>query len=196
MNEDVGIRAFQQISAVRSARWHGDTPWSLSDWMVALIGEVGEAAEVASFVADRTGDGDPLSRAIVKTMATLGDAANTLKKLNRHRDGLTTDRDPDEKWLTDELHHSLQALRCIADRMVEKDCDHVRLRSYYVPDTSAATDLAAEFADVLAYLVLIADAVDIDLLDASVTKFNRVSERMGWSDLQIRSEGINGGEDD
>ena len=42
--QDIGLRFCQAASLDRAERWHSDTPWSLSDWMTALTGEVGEAA--------------------------------------------------------------------------------------------------------------------------------------------------------
>lgn len=41
------------------------------------------------------------------------------------------------------------------------------------------TDVAREAGDVLGYLVLVADALGIDLQDAATAKFNEVSERVG-----------------
>jgi len=36
------IRAFQAVSVERAKAWHGDKPWSPSDWAVAVMGEFGE----------------------------------------------------------------------------------------------------------------------------------------------------------
>jgi NTP pyrophosphatase (non-canonical NTP hydrolase) len=95
---DIGLRFCQAASLDRADRWHADIPWSLSDWMTALTGEVGEAA-------------------------------NIIKKLNRHRDGLATDRDPSSVDLYAELATEL------ADVL-----------AYLLPLASAAgVDLAAAF---------------------------------------------------
>lgn len=76
MNHDIGIRAFQAASADRANEWHQDKPWSLSDWMTATMGELGEAA-------------------------------NIIKKLNRHRDGISSVGDPSEAELRIELQAEL-----------------------------------------------------------------------------------------
>lgn len=117
---DVGLRFCQAASQDRADRWHSDTPWSLSDWMTALTGEVGEAA-------------------------------NVIKKMNRHRDGLATDRDP--------------------------------------PMAVLQLALAEELADVLAYLLPLASAANVDLALAFVRKFNIVSERQGWTDMTLAEPG-------
>ena len=74
--QDIGLRYCQAASLDRANRWHSEVPWSLSDWMTALAGEVGEAA-------------------------------NVIKKLNRHRDGMATDRDPAPAVLHMELAEEL-----------------------------------------------------------------------------------------
>ena len=38
------FREFQKANSARAQRWHGDNPWSQADWMVATVGELGEAA--------------------------------------------------------------------------------------------------------------------------------------------------------
>lgn len=45
--------------------------------------------------------------------------------------------------------------------------------------------LAEEIADVYAYLDLLATKCGIDLEEAAIAKFNKVSVREGWSDLQL-----------
>ena len=73
---DLGLREFQAASADRAAEWHADAPWSLSDWMTATVGELGEAA-------------------------------NIIKKMNRHRDGIATASDPTVDELRAELRLEL-----------------------------------------------------------------------------------------
>ena len=73
---DIGLRFCQAASQDRADRWHQETRWSLSDWMTALTGELGEAA-------------------------------NVIKKMNRHRDGVATDRDPSMTVLHIELAEEL-----------------------------------------------------------------------------------------
>lgn len=36
----------RSLNVRRSARWHGATQWSLSDWATATVGELGEACNV------------------------------------------------------------------------------------------------------------------------------------------------------
>lgn len=90
---------------------HPIRDWSLSDWMTAAVGELGEAA-------------------------------NNIKKLNRARDGVPGNTKPVEE---------LEA------------------------------GLADEIADTFCYLDLLAQAAGFDLSTIVVSKFNRVSERMGAS---------------
>lgn len=106
---------FAELRAVnvsRAGRWHpgGIGDWSLSDWAVAMAGEVGEVC-------------------------------NVVKKLNRERDGL------------------------VGNTVAEDE-----LRSA----------LAAELADTLIYLDLLAARAGIDLAAAVVAKFNKVSEKNGF----------------
>jgi NTP pyrophosphatase (non-canonical NTP hydrolase) len=72
MSDDLGLRKAQSESMTRANRWHKDKPWSLSDWMTALAGEVGEVA-------------------------------NIIKKLNRHRDGVENVWDPPVRELEEDL---------------------------------------------------------------------------------------------
>lgn len=37
---------FSRINAQRCQRWHPIESWSASDWMTALVGEIGEAANI------------------------------------------------------------------------------------------------------------------------------------------------------
>ena len=85
--------------------------WSLNDWLTAVVGELGEAA-------------------------------NILKKVRRGDFGIN----------------------------------------------QARPELADELADVVTYLDILACQCGIDLGSATITKFNRVSERVG-SNVFIRSDG-------
>lgn len=42
----LSIAFFQALNAQRAKKWHKGTEWSLSDWGVALAGEIGEACDV------------------------------------------------------------------------------------------------------------------------------------------------------
>lgn len=109
----IGIKKLQAISTARCNRWHpgGISDWSLSDWGVALGGEVGEAQ-------------------------------NIIKKLNRVRNRIINEDDP--------------------------------------PEGELKKDLAEELADILCYLVLVAECENIDLESAVIAKFNKVSQRQGF----------------
>ncbi len=89
---------------------HPLSAWSLSDWMVATMGELGEAA-------------------------------NVLKKLNRARDGI-----PGNSETVEQLEQMF----------------------------------ADELADAFTYMDLLAQAAGVDLPDAIVAKFNRVSAKIGY----------------
>lgn len=114
---------------LRCMKWHkskkADVPgwmlggWSLSDWMTATAGELGEAA-------------------------------NNIKKLNRVRDGMTGNKGKTEVELRD--------------------------------------DLASEFADVVIYLDLMAQAAGIELEAAIMQKFNAKSVENGFPEKLEGSE--------
>lgn len=71
------FKEFDSVNATRCKRWHPIKAWSLSDWMTALTGEIGEAA-------------------------------NIIKKLNRHRDGVVGNKIEDtEPVLKDKLGKEL-----------------------------------------------------------------------------------------
>jgi NTP pyrophosphatase (non-canonical NTP hydrolase) len=84
--------------------------WTLSDWMTATAGELGEAA-------------------------------NVIKKLNRIRDGIPGNTETEEE-----------------------------LRA----------QLADELADTYTYLDLLAQAAGVTLRDATISKFKRVSQKIGY----------------
>ena len=87
--------------------------WTLSDWMTATVGEVGEAA-------------------------------NIVKKLNRYRDGI-----PGNVESAEDLQEAL----------------------------------SDEIADAYTYLDLLAQAAGIDLETAVLSKFDRVSKRVGYREV-------------
>ena len=116
MTNQLTFEHFADMSRLRAARWHADKPWSQNDWMVAVMGELGEAA-------------------------------NFLKKLNRSRDGIAGNNQNDAKLMA-ALHE--------------------------------------EIADTLAYLFLFADSVGCDLEEATIDKFNKVSQRHGFPERIIQ----------
>jgi NTP pyrophosphatase (non-canonical NTP hydrolase) len=42
----MNMKDFSETNATRCRRWHPINSWSLSDWMTALVGEIGEAANL------------------------------------------------------------------------------------------------------------------------------------------------------
>lgn len=103
---------FREANVTRCVKWHpkGINSWSTSDWVTAVLGELGELASL-------------------------------VKMKNRERDGLPGNKfSPTDKQLADEL------------------------------------------ADVLTYLDLLAESLNINLAAATISKFNEVSERVGFSD--------------
>jgi NTP pyrophosphatase (non-canonical NTP hydrolase) len=103
---------FREANVTRCLKWHpaGIESWSASDWMTAIVGELGELASL-------------------------------IKMRNRERDGL-----PGNKF-----HPT--------DEMIGK-----------------------EAADVFTYLDLFCAMHGIDLGKAVVSKFNEISERVGFPD--------------
>lgn len=67
------ISHISSINLKRALCWHAGKEWSPSDWFTALAGEAGELADAFSALA------------LTKSVSIMGD---TIKKLNRHRDGL------------------------------------------------------------------------------------------------------------
>jgi len=112
--QNLTFQRLRDVSWERAQHWHAGKPWSASDWMTALVGEVGEAA-------------------------------NVIKKLNRIRDGLPGNKAG-------------------------------------VTEETLRADLAKELADVQIYLDLLATAVGVDLAEATRSKFNETSERLGFED--------------
>lgn len=112
---------FDQLRAANMTRVEKIHPgglfaWSMSDWMTALVGEIGEAA-------------------------------NLIKKLNRIRDGGSSTMG--------------------------------RVGKEEESDTMLRFKLSHELADAQCYLDLLAACAGIELGQATVEKFNEVSEQMG-----------------
>lgn len=98
---DLSLGNFQRVSVARSAAWHeGQTSeWNGADWSNAMLGEIGETAEVV----------DALVAQSLMTLLTGagGNAANTVKKLRRHETGTATPRDPSPEDLRGKLGSEL-----------------------------------------------------------------------------------------
>jgi NTP pyrophosphatase (non-canonical NTP hydrolase) len=64
---------FSRVNAERCQRWHDIDSWSASDWMTALVGEIGEAANIIKKL-NRIRDG-------IKTRETERDKEELMEKL-------------------------------------------------------------------------------------------------------------------
>lgn len=112
---DLTFKKLRQVNSARCKKWHPpeSTPWTASDWLTALAGELGEAA-------------------------------NIIKKIRRHETGASNTGDPPE--------HILRSL------------------------------LAEELADTFLYTDLLANYFGIDLEEAVIRKFNKTSEKHGFTE--------------
>lgn len=102
------FETLRRVNLSRANRWHknGLEEWSLSDWCVALAGEVGELC-------------------------------NEVKKLNRERDSIEQ-------------------------------------------SSKRRINIAEELADIQLYLDLVAQRAGVNLEDATIVKFNKVSKEMSF----------------
>lgn len=184
----------RQANARRCARWHpeGINSWSHADWMTATVGEVGEACEVLERVIFARCSGDrPLapSELAIIAGARLGAVANSIKKLNRVRDGLVGNGSTTPAEIAASVHanalRAVAALRNIVETF--EDAHPLALAAAMETEQPALelTDderlaLAKEIADSVIYLDLTAEAADIYTDHAVTVKFNEVSERNGF----------------
>lgn len=113
---DLTFNRLRTNNLQRCRKWHsgGVNDWSLSDWFMAVTGELGEAANLG-------------------------------KKLKRLADGLVGNKEGENEVY-----------------LIER--------------------LADELADVVIYLDLLAASEGIDLSEAVVEKFNKTSEKNGFSE--------------
>lgn len=108
--EPVGVlERLAIVSARRAEKWHGDSSiesgsWTLSDWTMAMCGEVGEASEAYLQLA---------------VTSAAGHAADTAKKIRRVETGARNDGDPElealkEKYLIELADVVMYAQLCAA----------------------------------------------------------------------------------
>jgi NTP pyrophosphatase (non-canonical NTP hydrolase) len=58
VKNSLSFARLREVSWGRAKQWHAGKPWSASDWMTALVGELGEAANVIKKL-NRIRDGLP-----------------------------------------------------------------------------------------------------------------------------------------
>lgn len=108
--ESVGVlERLAIVSAKRAEKWHGDSSiengsWTISDWTMAMCGEVGEASEAYLQLA---------------MTSAAGHAADTAKKIRRVETGTRNDGDPElevlkEKYLIELADVVIYAQLCAA----------------------------------------------------------------------------------
>lgn len=147
----------------RAERWHpgGVGEWTTIEWLTAFIGEVGE---LCAALLDEPMTGD--ERSLISAMATIGDAANAQKKLNRWRTGAPQTGDAD---VGDLLAILTRALRSLSD-----------------PRWSSIGDRYQEASDVVLYLPMLLDSLGVTPKHVAAT-FNRTSVKVGFPDrLAVR----------
>lgn len=115
MMGNLTFKKLREVNSARCKKWHPpeSTPWTSADWLTALAGELGEAA-------------------------------NIIKKIRRHETGASNVGDPPE--------YLLRSL------------------------------LAEELADTFLYTDLLANYFNIDLEQAVINKFNKTSEKHGFTE--------------
>lgn len=82
------LERLSAASRLRAEKWHGDSletgQWTISDWTLAMCGEVGESSEA-------------FAQLMVTSAA--GHAADTVKKVRRVETGARNDGDPELEYL-------------------------------------------------------------------------------------------------
>ena len=107
MTTPLTFEHFAAVNAERSDQMHATVEWDTPKWMTALVGELGEAAELLELTPSAL-----LHKAgptFVSLTASIGKAANIAKKLVRHEQGLTAHKpeDHDIASLLAKLHTEL-----------------------------------------------------------------------------------------
>jgi NTP pyrophosphatase (non-canonical NTP hydrolase) len=172
----LGFAYFRAVNVERAKSFpSAKQGWTPSDWMVALMGEVGELAAVipdaggGSAVADN-------AEMMKRVIAALGAVANTMKKLRRGAD-YTKGKSQDE--LRHDLASQFVGFFFWAQRLGET------LFGGNIPNVLADRsvleegDPAGEVGDVQTYLDLLANSLGVDTGAATIAKFNEVSKRVG-----------------
>jgi len=85
------FETLRTANLTRCDRWHtpGTEPWTAADWSNAMMGEVGEVAEVLAAIA----------LLWTEAHARFGEAANIVKKLRRAETGVQGAADPPQAVL-------------------------------------------------------------------------------------------------
>lgn len=184
----LGFAYFRSVNVERAKSFpSAKQGWTPNDWMVALMGEVGELAAVLP-----DGDGPPAvandAEMMKRVVAALGAVCNTAKKLRR---GTDYTRGKSQAELRADLEMQMVGLEFWVHRLQDMfglPHNHpgpVSPESMAVLDRSG--DPAGEVGDVQTYLDLLANSIKVDLGPATVRKFNEVSKRVG-SALMLESE--------
>lgn len=96
--EELTFAAVRTANVSRAARWHPGFPgvhnWTGGDWSNAMMGEVGELAEVVDALAVGL---------TIKLVGAAGNAANTVKKLRRSEENLVGKLDKPPAELLEKL---------------------------------------------------------------------------------------------
>jgi NTP pyrophosphatase (non-canonical NTP hydrolase) len=166
------FKQFREINVERAKTFpSAKQNWTPADWMVALMGEVGELAAVIPNVAIVADDAEMMKRVI----AALGAVTNTMKKLRR---GIDYTKGKSEETLRRDLFVQFAGFLWWSNRMAEALFDG----SVPVPSLLPVLeegDSGAEVADVQTYLDLLANSLAVPPTAALVKKFNEVSKRVG-----------------
>lgn len=172
----LGLAYFRAVNVERAKAFpSAKQNWSPADWMVALMGEVGELAAVLPDRPMPDGSADPAEMA-KRVIAGLGAVTNTMKKLRR---GTDYTKGKSQGELRAELSRQFTAFVWWSRRLGEM------LFEGAIPDVAdvgvleADKDPAGEIGDVQTYLDLLAHSVGVELGPATVSKFNEVSKRVG-----------------
>jgi NTP pyrophosphatase (non-canonical NTP hydrolase) len=187
MNQSIGTlsagnfpQEFSRVNLARCLRWHpqGLSSWSLSDWAVALAGEVGEVCEVI----DRSWHGPLDTVALGNELAdvyTYLDLFAAAAQLDLHQEDSKAlqGKHPGSTWGTITLAMHAGKL-----------CDVVKKLNRYRDGLRGNKDSEAELRQQMGTLVRkialrtrqLAEAVGLDLEVCVCEKFNYVSERSGF----------------
>ncbi len=177
VNTGLSFAEFRAVNVERAKSFpSAEQKWTPADWMVALMGEVGELAAVLPETGVLANEAEMMKRCI----AALGQVANTMKKLRR---GVDYTKGKSQEELKDGLHREFAGFvwwsRRLSDVLFNiggKLTDPLpAVRTEVLEDG----DPAGEVGDVQTYLDLLAHSVGVDLGPATVAKFNEVSKRVG-----------------
>lgn len=152
--------------------------WSPADWFLALLGELGEAATIISDIIPHISK-TPSER-FVRILSEIGEAANLIKKVRR--EGVTIDevRGKLAKHISTaivRLEHAAAEMEIDIETAGPQVIEIVHTIGPAIEDVRP--QLAKELADVQCYLDITANVLGVDLGDATVEKFNEVSNRIG-----------------